>query len=66
MAIDQNAYPSIEALKGETVMAEEETRIEDEPRETESLKVRTNLKAGSDPETPGAAPSTDPIIITGG
>jgi hypothetical protein len=47
-------------------MAEEETRIEDEPRETESLKVRTNLKAGTNPEASAAAPSTDPIIITGG
>jgi hypothetical protein len=48
-------------------MAEEETRTEDEPRETESLKVRTNLKAGSDPETPGAGAVGDtPIVISGG
>lgn len=35
-------------------MTEEETRKEDQPKEAESLKVKTNIKAGGDPEVPGA------------
>lgn len=37
---------------------------EDQPQEAESLKVKTNIKAGGDPEVPGFA--VDPELPSGG
>lgn len=48
-------------------MKEEDVNQEeaDKGQEAESLKVKTNLKAGGDPEPPGAVGDT-PIVISGG
>jgi hypothetical protein len=53
-----------------TVMPEEDVNQaneqpdRDEP--VESLNVKTNVKAGGDPDVPGIAPQEDPIIVGGG
>jgi len=33
---------------------------QDKPQEVESLKVKTNIKAGGDPELPGGGRAEDP------
>jgi hypothetical protein len=48
-------------------MADEEVREDDESEKVDSLKVKTNLKAGTDPEPAGAGAVGDtPIVISGG
>jgi len=69
LVIDYNPTVSkaVKSLKGETVMAEEETRKEDEAEKVESLKVKSNIKAGGDPPIGdgGAHGAEIPIIPPG-